>query len=324
MNEDQSSYASKVVVVTGASGGIGRATAREFGRHGWRVALLARGIAGLQAAKREVELAGGTALILTVDIADKSAIDEAAAQIVSMWGKIDVWVNNAMATVFGPVEVIPSEDFKRVTDVTYLGSVWGTLAALTHMRPRNTGVIVQVGSALAYRSIPLQAAYCGAKSALRGFTDSLRSELLHDRCGVKLTSVHLSAFNTPQFDIARSFMPRRSQPMGTIFQPEIAARAIYRAGCSPRREFWIGWPAIQAIVGNKFMPGYLDKKMAKEAYEGQLSDEKAHADPVDNLYTAIQRDYGAHGRFDTQARRFSFAAWLSSIRMGFGSKYHKL
>lgn len=303
----------KVVVITGASAGIGRATATAFARHGWRVALLARSGDGLDAAGCEVEKAGGVPMILEVDVANREQVDAAAATVVERWGVIDVWVNNAMATVFSRADAITPEDFERVTDVTYLGTVWGTMAALRHMQKRNEGVIVQVGSALAYRSIPLQSAYCGAKSAARGFTDALRSELLHDQSRIALTMVHLAAFNTPQFDIARNNMSKKARPMGTVFQPDIAAQAIYHAAQAPRREFWIGWPAVQAILGTRILPGYLDKKMARDAYEGQLTDEE-DAQREDNLYTPISRDVGAYGRFNREAKKTSIAAWVSRYK----------
>jgi len=304
-----------VAVVTGASGGIGRATAVAFGRRGWRVALLARGAEGLAGAQREVEQAGGEALIIPTDVADQSAVEAAAAQVEREWGAIDVWVNNAMATIFAPVMAVHPEDFKRATEVTYLGSVWGTLAALKHMMPRDRGVIVQVGSALAYRSIPLQAAYCGAKSAVRGFIDSVRCELIHERSNVRLTHVHLAAFNTPQFDWGRTTLRRKPMPVGKIFQPEVAAESIYRAAQHPRREVWVGWPAAQAILGQKVLPGYLDRRLAFEAWEGQLDNEPIPPGRVDNLYAPVREGRGAHGRFDARALPHSMQAWLNRNRV---------
>ncbi|HEX4927869.1 MAG TPA: SDR family oxidoreductase, partial [Burkholderiales bacterium] len=257
------------VVVTGASAGIGRATAIEFARRGAQVALLARGQEGLEGARRDVERAGGKALVIPTDVADYPAVEAAAARVEREWGGIDVWVNDAMSTIFAPFEKIGAEDFRRATEVTYLGTVWGTKAALKRMLPANRGSIVQVGSALAYRSIPLQSAYCGAKSAIRGFTDSLRSELRHMRSRVRLSFVILGAFNTPQFDWARADIPNKPRPVGKVFQPEVAARQIVRVALRPRREVYVGWTAIQAVLGNMFIPGLLDRYLAKKAWQGQ-------------------------------------------------------
>ena len=285
------------VVITGASAGIGRATAVEFARRGARVALLARGAEGLEGARRDVELAGGEALAIATDVADRQQVEAAAEQVEQAWGGIDIWVNNAMATVFSPFPNMAPGDFERVTRVTYLGAVWGTRAALKRMKPRNHGTIVQVGSALAYRSIPLQSAYCGAKSALRAFTDALRSELIHDRSKVRLVHVALAAFNTPQFEWARTAIPRQPRPVGTIFQPEVAAQAIVWAALHPRREFRVGWPALQAILGNATLPAFLDRLLAKRAYEGQFTREPVAPDRIDNLYNPLPADHGAHGRY---------------------------
>jgi NAD(P)-dependent dehydrogenase (short-subunit alcohol dehydrogenase family) len=304
----------KVAVVTGSSAGIGRAAAVAFGRRGWRVALVARGEEGLAGARAEVEQAGGQALAIPTDVADPQQVEAAAERAERELGEIDVWVNDAMATVFCTVAETSAEDFRRATEVSYLGAVWGTQAALRRMKPRNRGAIVQVGSALAYRSIPLQAAYCGAKSALRGFTDSLRCELLHDRSHVRLTMVHLSAFNTPQFQWARTCMPRRPRPLGKIFEPEIAGEAIYFASQHRRRELWVGWPAVQAILGQRFIPGFLDRLLARRAYEGQFSPEPLPAERPDNLYRPVGRDYGMHGRFD--ALDSSAQDWMNRHRAG--------
>lgn len=305
---------SRIAVVTGASAGIGRATAVEFARHGWRVALLARGIDGLEAARLEVEGAGGAALVIETDVADPAQVDAAASRVESEWGPIDVWVNNAMATIFSRFLDVSPEDFRRATEVTYLGAVWGTRAALSRMKPRDRGVIVQVGSALAYRSIPLQSAYCGAKSALRGFTDSIRSELIHERSGVHVTMVQLSAFNTPQFEWARTTLGCRPKPMGKIFQPEVAARAIHWAATHRRRELWVGWPAAKAILGTRVVPGLLDHRLAATAVDGQHTDEPLPPDRQDNLYTAVAGDHGAHGRFDAMAVASSAQAWWAMHR----------
>lgn len=304
----------QIVVVTGSSAGIGRATAVEFAKHGWRVALLARGTDGLEGAREDVELAGGQALIVPTDVADQAQVEAAAERIEREWGEIDVWVNNAMSTIFCDFIHIAPEDFKRATEVTYLGTVWGTLAALKRMKPRDRGVIVQVGSALAYRSIPLQAPYCGAKSAIRGFTDALRSELIHDGSKVRLTMVQLSAFNTPQFDWGRTCLPRQPKPLGKIFQPEVAARGIYWAAQHRRRELWVGWPAVQAILGTRVIPGYLDRMLAFDAYEGQEGKRPVASTRRDNLYEAVPGDHGAHGRFDLQATTWSAQLWLTTHR----------
>jgi NAD(P)-dependent dehydrogenase (short-subunit alcohol dehydrogenase family) len=302
-----------IVVVTGASAGIGRATAVAFAERGWRVALLARGLDGLEGARAEVEAAGGEALVVPTDVAIHDQVEAAAARVEEKWGPIDVWVNNAMATIFSEFLRIAPEDFRRATEVTYLGGVWGTLAALKRMKPRDRGVIVQVGSALAYRSIPLQAPYCGAKSALRGFTDSLRSELLHDGSNVHVTMVHLSAFNTPQFDWARNHMDAGARPVGAIFQPELAAEAIVWAAQHRRRELWVGLPAAEAILGTRVIPGLLDRKLAHDAYEGQM-DASVPAPRRDNLHEPLAGDYGVHGRFGEQSARSSVQHMLNTHR----------
>lgn len=304
----------RVVVVTGASAGIGRAIAREFGSRGWRVALLARGVDGLEGARADVERLGGEALAIPTDVADEAQVEAAAAQVESTWGAIDVWVNDAMATIFSDALSISPADFRRATDVTYLGAVWGTLAALRRMKPRDRGTVVQVGSALAYRSIPLQAPYCGAKAALRGFTDSLRSELAHDRSRVHLTMVQLSAFNTPQFEWGRTTLKKRPRPMGRIFQPEIAARAVYWAATHRRREVWVGWPAVQAIVGTRVLPGFLDWMLGRTAVDGQHTDEPLPPNRPDNLWQPVAGDHGAHGRFDAEAHATSAQAWITMNR----------
>lgn len=304
----------RIVVVTGASAGIGRATAVEFGRQGWRVALLARGTEGLEGARIEVEQAGGKAMVVQVDVADQAEVEAAAERVEREWGEIDVWVNNAMATIFCDFTRIPPEDYRRATDVTYLGTVWGTLAALKRMKSRDSGTIVQVGSALAYRSIPLQAPYCGAKAAIRGFTDSLRSELIHDGSKVRLSMVQLSAFNTPQFDWGRTCLPGKPKPLGKIFQPEVAAKGIYWAATHRRRELWVGWPAAKAILGTKVLPGFLDRLLAFKAYEGQQAEEQIPPFRKDNLYAPVPGDHGAHGRFDEQALSSSAGLWIAIHR----------
>ena len=295
-----------IVVITGASAGVGRATAREFARRGCDVALIARNRQRLDEAVAELRETGVRATAVSADVADFAALDAAAMQIEHELGPIDVWVNNAMATIFAPVHRIAPEEFRRATEVTYLGQVHGTMAALSRMRERNRGTIVNVGSALAYRAIPLQSAYCGAKYAVRGFTDALRCELLHDGVDVHLTMVHLPAVNTPQFDWALNKMDRRPQPVPPIFQPEVPARAIAFAAFHHRREVWVGMPTVKAILANRIMPGVLDHILAKKGYTGQLTDERKPADAPANLFETVPGPYGAHGRFDANARRRSW------------------
>ncbi|HWH38497.1 MAG TPA: SDR family oxidoreductase [Usitatibacter sp.] len=306
--------AARIVVVSGASAGIGRAVARRFGAAGWRVALIARGTDGLEAARDEIERAGGEAMVIQADVADESAVEAAAGRVEREWGPIDVWVNNAMVTAFCEFMDMPPADFRRATEVTYFGSVWGIRAALARMLARDRGVIVQVGSALAYRSIPLQSAYCGAKSALRGFIDSLRSELLHRGSRVKLTMVQLSAFNTPQFDWGKACIAKQPQPVPPIFQPEVAAEAIYDAALHPRREWWVGWPAVKAILGQRVVPGMLDRLLAREGYSGQHTDEPLPPGRRDNLYAPVPGDHGAHGCFDARAKSRSLQVELNLHR----------
>lgn len=305
----------RVVVITGASAGVGRATAVAFAKEGARIGLLARGHAGLEAARQDVEAAGGMALVVPTDVSDPEAVEAAAAAVEEAFGPIDVWINNAMTAVFSPVHEMTPAEFRRVTEVTYLGYVHGTLAALKRMRPRDHGVIVQVGSALAYRSIPLQSAYCAAKHAIVGFTDSLRSELLHDKSHVRVTAVHLPAVNTPQFEWVLSRLPRRAQPVPPIFQPEVAAEAIVWASRHPRRELFVGSPTLQAIIGQKLLPGFIDRYLSTRGYAGQQTLEPAAPHP-DNLYAPVdeERDFGAHGRFDARSAPRSPALWLSEHR----------
>ena len=304
----------EIIVITGATAGVGRATAHAFARPGARIALLGRGERGLAAVKREVEDRRAQALTIRTDVGDWAQVYAAARQVQETWGRIDIWVNNAMLTVLGPISALSPDDLRRVTDVTFLGAAYGTMAALEFMRPRNSGVIVQVGSALAYRAIPLQAAYCAGKHALRGFTDSLRCELLHDRSDVHVTSVHLSAFNTPQFDWARNLTGRRAQPVPPIFQPELAAEAIVWAARHRRREVFVGWPALKAVIANKLAPGLLDRYLAKSGYSGQFTDEPRPVDACENLYSACDTDPGAHGRFDARARRHSLQWFMTAHR----------
>lgn len=309
----------RTVVITGASAGVGRAAAVEFARHGYRVGLIARSAERLTAAAAEVKAAGGEPLILPADVADPQAVAAAAEWAIREWGAIDVWVNNAMVTVYSTVSEMTPDEYRRVTEVTYLGYVHGTLAALEHMRKRGTGTIVQVGSALAYRAIPLQSAYCAAKFAIRGFTDALRSELIHDGSHVRLTAVHLPAVNTPQFDWARNRMPMRPQPVPPIFQPEVAARAIYRAAQKAPREVWLGRSTLQVIFGSMLAPGLLDRLLATRAREGQMSDEPAIPDRADNLFETVDGEYGAHGRFDGQSHRRALRASSATAYVGAGA-----
>lgn len=304
------------VVITGASAGVGRATALAFARMGCNVALIARGQEGLESAKRDVEAAGGRGLILPLDVADADAVFAAADKVVAEWGNIDVWVNDAMATIFAPVKDITPAEFRRVTEVTYLGQVHGTMAALRHMRPRNEGTIVQVGSALSYRAIPLQSAYCGAKFAVRGFTDALRSELKHEGSRIRLTMVQLPAVNTPQFDWARSRLPRRLQPVPPIYQPEAIAREIVRAAREAPRELWIGTSALKAIFGTMVLPLLGDHILAQEGYTGQMTDELAAPDRRDNLFEPVKSDPGTRGRFDQSARHSVIAFDPVRLRAG--------
>jgi NAD(P)-dependent dehydrogenase (short-subunit alcohol dehydrogenase family) len=300
-----------VVVVTGASAGVGRATVRAFARHGADIGLIARGMGGLEGARREVEAEGRRAIVLPADVADAAAIDAAADCVERELGPIDVWVNNAMVSVFSPVSQLEPDEIRRVTDVTYHGVVYGTLAALKRMVPRDRGIILQVGSALAYRGIPLQAAYCGAKHAIQGFTESLRCELLHDGSAVRVTMVHLPAMNTPQFDWVKSRLPRRAQPVPPIYAPEIAASAVVWAASHHRREISVGAMTAAVIWGNKFAAGLGDRYLARTGYDSQQTDEPADPDRPDNLWHPLPGDHGAHGRFSDRTSRSSPYTWIN-------------
>lgn len=306
----------EVVVITGASAGVGRATAQAFARRGARIALLARGEAGLDSARREVEQLGGQAIAIPVDVADAGQIEAAAVRIEETFGPIDIWVNNAMVSVFSPVKEMTAEEFRRVTEVTYLGYVYGTLAALKRMHPRDHGAIVQVGSALAYRGIPLQAAYCGAKHAIQGFCDSLRAELLHDGSQVRLTMVQLPAVNTPQFGWVKSRLPHKAQPVPPIYQPELIAEAIYWAAHQSRREVKVGTSTMIAILGNRVAPWLGDWYLARTGYQGQQTDEPRDPAQRDNLWQPLDdtRDWGAHGAFDARAKTWSPQLWATQHR----------
>lgn len=291
----------EVVVITGGTAGVGRATACRFATAGARIAILARGRDGLDATVRDIEARGGIALPIIADVARPADVLEAAARTERELGPIDIWINNAMTTVFGRIDQLTAKEYRRVTDVTYHGVVWGTRAALEVMRPRGRGVIVQVGSALSHRAIPLQAAYCGAKHAVRGFTDALRSELIHDGVDIHVTMVQLPAINTPQFRHCENKLGCAPQPVPPIFQPEIAAEAIYWAAHHQRREVFLGAPTIEAILGQQLAPGLLDRYLAAAAYEGQCSDGPVHGG-TSNLFDPVPEDQGAHGDFDDRAR----------------------
>ncbi|MGZ4960136.1 MAG: SDR family oxidoreductase [Methylomonas sp.] len=304
----------QVVVITGAGAGLGRATVREFAKTGARIGLLDRDHSRLEQAAEEVRSLGSEAVICKTDVADAAQVEAAAANVESAFGPIDIWINNAMATIYSPFHKISAEDYKRATEVTYLGTVYGTMAALRRMQPRNCGTIIQVGSALAYRAIPLQSPYCGAKFAIRGFTDALRSELLHDRSKVRLTMVQMPALNTPQFEWGKNHMTMKPQPVPPIFEPEMAAKAIFWASHHKRREVYVGWPTIKAIWANKFIPGLIDHYLARGGYDGQHS--KLPADPAspDNLWQPVPGDFAAHGRFDQRAQPGTLQLWASLYR----------
>ena len=311
--------APRVVAITGASAGVGRATALAFAREGASIGLIARGEGRLESTRLEIEEAGSKAVAVSADVADPDAVEGAAERIETELGPIDVWVNNAMATVFAPFSATDPDEFRRATEVTYLGSVWGTRAALRRMRPRDHGVIVQVGSALAYRGIPLQAAYCGGKHALQGFLESVRTELLHDGSNVRLTMVQLPALNTPQFTWSRSKMPHEPQPVPPIFQPEVAADAIVFAARHPRRELMVGWPTVKAIVGNAVAPTVADHYLADDGYEAQQTGEPlVQIMRPGNLFQPVAGDQGAHGPFDGQAKRYSVQLWTTKNRRWLG------
>jgi NAD(P)-dependent dehydrogenase (short-subunit alcohol dehydrogenase family) len=307
----------RVVVVTGASAGVGRATAAAFAARGWRVGLLARGAAGLAGAARDVRAAGGVPLELQVDVADAEAVEAAGDRVEAELGEIDVWVNNATATVFAPFAEITADEFRRATEVTYLGTVHGTMAALRRMAPRDRGTIVQVGSALAYRAIPVQSAYCGAKHAIQGFTESLRCELLHTGSRVTVTMVQLPALDTPQFDWSRNKMDRRPQPVPPIFEPDVAAEAIVWASGQRRKEVYVGWPTVKAIGADRIASSLADRYLARTGFAAQLTPEEEQPGRPDNLFEPQdeERDAGARGRFEGQASERSAQFWLNRHRV---------
>ncbi len=304
----------EVVVVTGASAGVGRAVVRRFAREGVRIALLARGQDGLDAACREVEDVGGRAIAIPTDVANWEEVEAAAVRTEAELGPIDIWINNAMASVFSPVREMRPDEYRRVTEVTYLGVVHGTLAALHRMLPRNRGSIVQVGSALAYRGIPLQSAYCAAKHAIQGFMASLRAELIHDGSAVQVTSVHLAAMNTPQFGWVKSRLPNKAQPVPPIFQPEVAAEAIHWAAHNNRRELWVGTPTVTAILGNRLAGGLADWYLGRTAFASQQTGEPEDPNRPHNLWKPVPGDHGAHGAFTENARAHSPQLWLGTHR----------
>ncbi|MGA7782194.1 MAG: SDR family oxidoreductase [Paraburkholderia sp.] len=308
----------KVVVVTGAGAGVGRATVEEFARRGYDVALLSRDETRINRAVADLQGAYGVrALGIPTDMADAEAVETAASRIELELGPIEVWVNVAMATVFAPVSKLTAQEFERGTKVTYLGQVHGTMAALSRMRIRNRGTIVNVGSALGYRSVPLQSIYCGAKFAVRGFTDALRSEIIHDGLNVHLTMVDLPAVNTPQFDWALNKMGKKAQPVAPIYEPEVAARAIFFGATHRRREVWVGFPTVKAILANRVAPGLIDRYLAKAGYKGQLTDEPLESDSPGNLFEPVPGDYGAHGRFDGRSRTASWEMFTNRHRNAF-------
>jgi NAD(P)-dependent dehydrogenase (short-subunit alcohol dehydrogenase family) len=304
----------EVVVVTGASAGVGRAVAHAFARRGARVCLVARGLEGLEEARREVESLGGTALVAQADVADHEQVDAAAERCERELGPIDVWVNNAMATVFARFTDVTPEEYRRATEVTYLGAVHGTMAALRRMIPRDRGVVVQVGSALSYRAIPLQSAYCGAKFAIRGFTDSVRTELMHDGSAVWVTMVQLPAVNTPQFSWCRTRLPDHPQPVPPIFQPEVAAEGVYWAAHHRRRELDVGGSAVKAIVGNKIAPRFADRYLARNGFDSQQIAGFEVNGRVDNLFSPVPGGANTHGIFDDRARGRSVQLWANVHR----------
>jgi NAD(P)-dependent dehydrogenase (short-subunit alcohol dehydrogenase family) len=311
-----SNHRPEVVVVIGASGGIGRATARAFAARGAHLALIARGSTGLDAAADDVEAAGGRALPIPVDVADHEALEQAATKIEAELGEIDVWVNVAFTSVFAKFVDIEPDEFERVTEVTYLGYVNGTRSALRRMLPRDRGAIVQVGSALAYRGIPLQSAYCGAKHAIQGFNEAVRTELLHDGSRVRVTMVQMPAVNTPQFDWVLSRLPRRAQPVPPIYQPEVAAQAVVYAADHPqRREYWVGETTAATLLANAVAPGLLDRYLARTGFKSQQTEQPSDPDQPVNLWEpadgADGHDFGAHGDFDSRSHRRSPQVWAS-------------
>jgi short-subunit dehydrogenase len=305
----------EVVVITGASAGVGRAAAHAFAKREWAyIGLIARGEERLQETRAEVERLGGKGLVLPCDVADPKAIESAADKVERELGPIDVWVNSAMTTIFSPLIDISAEEFRRATEVTYLGTVHGTMAALKRMAPRNHGSIVQVGSALAYRSIPIQAPYCGAKFAIRGFTDALRTELIHDKSNIHITMVQMPALNTPQFSWCMIHLPKEPRPVAPVYQPEVAAEAIVWAAHHRRREIFVGISSAAIIWANKLIPGLLDRYLANSAVEGQQTERVPSPDRADNLFEPVAGDFGTHGAFGSEAHSKSPQLWINLHR----------
>jgi NAD(P)-dependent dehydrogenase (short-subunit alcohol dehydrogenase family) len=309
---------SPIVVVTGGTAGIGRAAVREFAHNGYDVAILARGQKGLDATREEVEAMGRRALAIPTDVADWKAVEAAADRIESELGPIDVWVNNAFAGIFSRFMDVTPEEYERVTQVTYMGQVNGTRSALKRMLPRNSGKIVLVGSALAYRGIPLQSAYCGAKHAIQGFLDSLRCELLSEKSNVTVTMVQMPGVNTPQFDWIRAKLPGQPRPVGKVYQPEVAGRAIYAAAHDRRKEMLVGLPTVEAVWGNKVASPLLDEYLASTGIKAQQRPERVQPDRKDNLFEPVNTDPGAHGSFDDEAVDSSAELWISEHKKELG------
>lgn len=306
-----------VVAITGSSAGLGRAIAHAYAKRGARLGLIARNPEALDAAKQECEALGGEAICLPTDVANAEAVDQAASQLEEAFGPIDIWINDAMVSVFSPVKQMEPSDYNRVTEVLYLGFVYGTLAALRRMLPRNRGTIIQIGSALSYRSIPLQSAYCACKHAINGFTDSLRCELHHDKSNIKITNIQMPAMNTTQFDWVKNRMPNMTQPVPPIYEPEIAAEVVYAAGVAkkPRREYWVGMPTVMAIVAQKFIPGLLDVYLGKTGYKGQqLEGQPQDPNAPNNLYNFVPGRHSARGKFDDRSSRTSAEVFFSLHR----------
>lgn len=302
----------KTVVIAGASAGLGRAMVREFAKCGANVGLIARGIDGLNAAKKEVEEIGSRAYIVEADVSHADEVEQAAKKIEAHFGTIDIWINNAMVSVFGPFKKMDMKDFEHVTDVTYLGQVYGTAAALKRMIPKNKGTIILIGSALAYRGIPLQSAYCGSKHAIHGFFESLRSELIHDKSNIQLSMIQMPAMNTTQFGWVKSYLKNKPKPMGRIFEPEVAARAVVEIAKKPKRELYVGYPTVQTIWGNKVLPGFLDHYLAKIGYSGQQTDEPESPNRKNNLWEPVPGDHGARGTFAANSWNFSPETWMAT------------
>lgn len=304
----------KTVVVTGASAGVGRSVALVFGKEGFHVGLISRNFDRLNSLKQEIEELGGKGEIAVCDVANAEDVHKAAATLEEKLGSIDIWINNAMASVFSPFMEMTDVEFKRVTEVTYLGYVYGTRAALARMLPKNKGLIIQVGSALAYRAIPLQSAYCGAKHAIRAFTSALRCELIHEKSSVQLTMVQMPAMNTPQFNWVKSRLPRKPQPVPPIYQPEVAAKAIFWAAFHYRSEWYLGFSTFKAIVGNKLFPNFLDRYLGKHGFDSQQYNGPDSPNRPNNLFKSVDGPFTAHGDFDERSKKTSFQFWVTKNR----------